>query len=245
MVSSLLMGRRTLPIISNLPPVLGYTGWWDASQISGVADDTPLSSWPDLSGNGYAYSQSTSGDQMTYYKTTSGKLVNGNPAVWANGTSDFMTATGPVYGSANTVYIVGSGFTSSSSYIDSSNNSYGSGPAFIFGFTANELQFYNQISSGNTTDEQEFGVVGSSVFAACWAQTDGSSLIGYLNNNTPVFNVTPHNANNGIANKTIGCSYGGSNHAAGAYCEKLIFPSQHNATQVGSMMNYFANKWGT
>ena len=67
------------------PPVAGYTGWWDASQISGVADGAKLSSWPDLSGNGHHLAQATGANQPTYYKTTVGQLVNSQPVVVFDG----------------------------------------------------------------------------------------------------------------------------------------------------------------
>ncbi len=74
------------------PPVSGYLGWWDASQIS-ASDGSALSSWSDLSGNGYDLTQPTSGDQPTFYESTWAYLINGLPAVSFNGTSDFMFNT--------------------------------------------------------------------------------------------------------------------------------------------------------
>jgi hypothetical protein len=71
-------------------PVGNYAGWWDATQISGVADGSALASWPDLSAN--TFNMTAAGTaRPTYYSTTSAGLINGHPAVSFNGTTNVMT----------------------------------------------------------------------------------------------------------------------------------------------------------
>lgn len=229
------------------PPVSGYSAWWDATQITGVSDGEGVSEWADLSGNGYNWTQADTGYQPIYYNVTESQLVNGHPAVWFYpADQNCFDNTGPTYGAAQTVFLVGSGFTGTDAYLTGSSNSYSHGPAIIFGYTAGELQYYAELSSGTAADEQTFGTVNASTFAACWSQTDGSNLSGYLNNGTAVFSVTPHNANSGVVNEYLGTSVqsGSGNYASGAICEMIIYPSQLTATQIASVMSYLTSKWG-
>jgi hypothetical protein len=227
------------------PPVPGYAGWWDAARITGQADDTALASWPDLSGDGFNWAQATGAHRPTYYKTTSAKLVNGLPAVWFNGSSTFMQTTGPTYTSANTVFLVGSGATGTSEYVTSSSDTFGAGPAIIYGFTAGELQYYNQLT-GHTADEQTFGTgLGGATWGACWVQTDGVQLTGFLHGGSSVFNVVPNNAISGISNKYLGCAAGSANFYSGAVCEMLVYLTGLSLGNVDSTLAYLASKWGS
>lgn len=227
-----------------MPPVAGYVAWWDASQITGLADAASVSSWADLSGNGYNWTQSTGADQPTYYKTTAGKLVNGLPAVWFNGSTDKLQNTGPTYGTANTYFIVCSGATGSSEYITGTSDTQGGGPAFIFGFVANELEYYNDTVGGGGTDRQTFGSPASATFAACWAQTDTVNLAGYYQSGSSVFSITPVNGDSTIFNKWWGAAQGTSNFYNGAICEGIVYASQLNSTQIDSVLTYLTTKWG-
>lgn len=230
------------PSGSSGPPVSGYAAWWDPSQITGVADGAALTEFPDLSGNGNNWVQNTTVDKPTFYKSTSGKLINGLPAVWFSG-AQFMQNTGPIYSNGNTYFLVGSGFTGSSEYVTGSSNAYGSGPAFIFGFTSGELQYYSQLASGDTADEQTFGTPGGNAWVAAWAQTDGSVLQGYYNSSGQVFSVTPHNAANGLTNEFLGAAQGSSNFANGGIGEGIIYTSVLSPTQIASVMAYLTAKW--
>src|SRR5262245_14425997 len=67
------------------PPVAGYLAWWDATAITGQADNTALSTWTDGSAHHNDLTQASAGLKPTYYSTTSAKLINGKPTVWFNG----------------------------------------------------------------------------------------------------------------------------------------------------------------
>lgn len=62
-------------------PVAGAVLWLDASQITGLSDGNAVSTWPDMSGNGYDATQGTGSAQPTY-KTG---IVNGKPVVRFDG----------------------------------------------------------------------------------------------------------------------------------------------------------------
>lgn len=229
-----------------IPPVIsGYAGWWDVSQVSGQSDGTALAELPDLSGNGYNYTQATAGHRPIFYNQTSGKLVNGRPALWFTATSDqCMDNTGPIYAASNTVFIVGSGASGTDAYLDGSNNSYAHGPSFIYGYTSGELQYYNNISDLYSADEEEFAVIGSGTFVACWTQEDGENLTGYINSTNAAFSVTPENAISGITNNCLGSSVDGSgNYYTGAICEKIIYLFQLTPTQIAAEINALLEKW--
>ena len=85
-------------------PVAGYSAWWDATQITGIADGAALATWPDASGNGYPFT-AAAGHQPTYYKTTAGKLIHGNPAVWFDGSTTVMHAAVPSTAQPNTLTV--------------------------------------------------------------------------------------------------------------------------------------------
>jgi hypothetical protein len=78
-----------------LPPVAGYSAWWDAQAIN-ANDATAVASWADSSGNGRTASQATPANQPTFYKTTSANLINGHPAVKFNGTSTNLATAAPL-----------------------------------------------------------------------------------------------------------------------------------------------------
>lgn len=74
--------------------------WYDATQITGQADDSALTTWPDASGNGWTMTAAGNG-QITYYSSTAGKTVNGHPAVWFPGSAAgavgaYMATSAPV-----------------------------------------------------------------------------------------------------------------------------------------------------
>lgn len=87
------------------PPVAGYYAWYDASQISGVADGTVVSTWADLSGNSRDLTAHTG--TPTYYKTTTAKLINNNPTVYFN--ADGHMSTGATWSLAQpfTIFAIG------------------------------------------------------------------------------------------------------------------------------------------
>lgn len=62
----------------------GLHSWWDASQITGLADGDPVASWSDMSGGGHTLTQATSAQRPTY-KTS---ILNGKPVVRFDGVDD-------------------------------------------------------------------------------------------------------------------------------------------------------------
>lgn len=73
--------------------------WLDASQLSGLSDGDPVSSWTDQSGNNYHAAQATLGKQPEF-KTN---LVNGKPALRFDGVDDRLSFSGSALGMATDV----------------------------------------------------------------------------------------------------------------------------------------------
>lgn len=68
----------------------GLQYWYDATQITPVADGTALSSWADLSGNSRTLTQAT-GSKQPKYKTA---RINSKPTVLFDGVDDAMATAG-------------------------------------------------------------------------------------------------------------------------------------------------------
>ena len=66
--------------------ISGLMIWLKADAITGLSDGASISSWPDSSGNNLNATQSNTGDQPIY----KANIINGEPVVRFNGTSDYM-----------------------------------------------------------------------------------------------------------------------------------------------------------
>lgn len=68
--------------------VAGLWAWWDATQITPVADGTAVAQWNDMSGAARHPSQNVSSLKRPLYKTA---ILNAKPVVQFDGTDDYMT----------------------------------------------------------------------------------------------------------------------------------------------------------
>ncbi len=71
----------------------GLRAWVKADVGAGASDGATVATWSDQSGNGYNFTQATTGAQPTYYATTAGKLLNFNPVLDFDGTGDYLRNT--------------------------------------------------------------------------------------------------------------------------------------------------------
>jgi hypothetical protein len=209
------------------PPVAGYVAWYDASQITGQADNTTLSSWPDLSGNGNNLSTTT---PATYYSSTAGKPVNGKPAVWFN-TSSYSLGAFSRAQPYTLAYVVKADTTSGTRILLNSNAGN-----TTFSNTGT-WRFYGGVSldSGVSLDTATHAVFAVANGASSTIQVDATA-------------VTGNAGGGGIGGAT---NYVGSNNSvggnpwSGAICEIFIYPSALSAGNITSLRNYFRSKWGT
>lgn len=68
--------------------VKGLLMWVDASQIAGLNDNDSVTTWTDLSGNGYNATQATASKKPTYKIT----IQNGKPVVRFDGVDDYLVS---------------------------------------------------------------------------------------------------------------------------------------------------------
>lgn len=95
------MLRRTRWSPAALP---GVSLWLRADDLNGQADASAVSSWVDRIGS-YDFAQATGAKQPTFYKTTSARLINGQPTVHFDGVDDLLRYAG-VIGSPTSGHIV-------------------------------------------------------------------------------------------------------------------------------------------
>jgi hypothetical protein len=214
------------------PPVGGYYAWYDATQIAAVADGTVLTNWPDLSGNSRHLNDHVG--TPTYYKTTTAKLINGNPTVYFN-KDGFMRSTVAFSQSQPvTVFIV--------ARLD--DPTFTSHTLILYG--TDVVLFSN--STGHWTIQNNTNVTdGSSdlnfhVFAALYngvsslLRADGTQIL------------TGDAGSNGFAGNVL---YVGALNASattpwqGPVGEMIIYPSGLTTPQIQSVESYLTAKWSS
>jgi len=88
--------------------IAGLQAWWDASQLTGLADGDPVATWTDMTGNGRHAAQGTAGQQPAYRAG----FLNSLPVLQFDGVNDRMTT---VYGPALGDFTVACVFNSAAS----------------------------------------------------------------------------------------------------------------------------------
>ena len=124
-----LLDRRLL--ISSIP-TLNLELWLNAGKINGLSNGDSISLWEDKSGNGRNATQSASSYQPLY-KTN---IKNGKPAVYFDGTNDYLSISGSssslkfLHSDKSTIFLVAqAGFSAdpniTMAFMDSSGGSWG------------------------------------------------------------------------------------------------------------------------
>lgn len=212
------------------PPVPGYYSWHDASQITGQSDNTPLATWPDLSGNGHDLLQTVSASQPTYYSSTAGQTINGLPAVWFNGNSNFMRWASTVAPILSTTFFV------------VLKDVRGTGSIFLDGINATERR-----SILDYVGQWEI-YAGTEVFFS--ASDTGLHVLAAVFNDTNSYFDLDGTVNGPVSVGTqpftglmVGTYASRAYYFDGAMCEVLIYPSALSVTDRQSVRSYLTNKW--
>jgi hypothetical protein len=228
--ASVALGPLTLTStgVKSPPPVAGYTAWWDASQITGHADNTSLTSWADSSGNSHNLT-TVDGTAPIYYASTAGKTVNGLPAVWF--------ASGGLYTAAMTlnqpftIAAVCESTVVGGAYGVVGGNGGNTGLSLISGpfrlYAGNTLA---ATVPGDTNLHAAFGVAngGSSVVQVDSTSTSGNAGSNFLASSSAVY---------------LGELSASTYPWSGPICEVLIYPSALSGAQISSLLSYFQAKW--
>ena len=220
------------------PPVTGYFAWYDASQITGVADGANLRDWKDLSGNHYDATPPVFADQgPIFYKTTSAKLINGLPAVWfASANDDLETAAfGSAVAQPVTICLVAE-FTglyiSNVAVIDGLDNTF-------------KLQYYNgdTYAGAGANSAGEVGWTNANGPQVTTVQFHGATSLLRFGGATIDNGSYGTNALDGI---TLG-SFGSPLTAqawTGPICEVIYWPSALSLANIELVEGYLGTKWG-
>lgn len=227
------------------PPVSGYMAWYDASQITGVSDGAGLSSWSDLSGNGYTLIQGTSGNQPIYHKTTWGSplLINGNPAVYFANAPNYMVASGfPNQAQPITFFAVltAIAFPSSSVIFVANQNVTTNGSRCEAYFTTAQPSILanTTISIGTALSAlNRLVIAGQFNGASSWVTWSGGGAT-YGNAGSDSFGT------GGLLVGAVDTSSGYLDGLDALLGELIIYPSALTPTQSGSIMRNLALKWG-
>lgn len=87
-----------MTLLSSPTNIASAVVWLDASQLSGLTNNEPVATFPDLSGVGNTLTQSTAGLRPTYVTN----VLNGLAIVRFDGTDDFLSSS-TNFGSNNTL----------------------------------------------------------------------------------------------------------------------------------------------
>ena len=208
------------------PASLGnLLAWYAADQItSPPASGSALSSWNDLSGNGYTASQATGADQPTFVTN----VQNGLPVVSFDGTDDFLAATIPTTPQPLTFFLVVDATTLGSRVPLSF-----SGSSFVevnTGLGA-YLSFGSAINGGTLTSGDWYYIA---------FQADGASSLIRVNGSQVASGSAGTNGTSTTLN--IGSLPGGDfwpNHVG----EVLVYSSALTTAQMQQVEAYLAFKW--
>ena len=130
--------------------------WLDASQITGLSDGDPVTTWTDMSGNSRNATQGTASLKPTYRTS----VVNGQPGVRFDGTDDAMTIASLPIPSDATIFIVAKNSQQAGTgsiykpILAATNNPYqGVGTGYGMGYRRDGMDAYHfALGNGATQD---------------------------------------------------------------------------------------------
>jgi Pectate lyase superfamily protein len=205
-----------------------------ADQITGVADATAISAWPDSSGNGFPLAQATGANQPTFYKTTAAKLINGLPAVWFDGTDDQMQNTSvPTLVQPVTLVAV----CAYTSFTDTPIVVADLTPASEVALASTAAPLFEAyggavLSAGTPTNAATYIQVGVFNGANSLLRANGTAL------------ASGNAGSNGFQGGIIlGASASISQWFTGAICHVILFPFALTVAQCQAVEAYLTNKW--
>lgn len=222
----------------------GLKLWLKADAITGLADDDPVATWNDSSGNGNNATQATEANKPLY-KTN---ILNGQPVVRFDGTNDFLrktSAAGLAAATAASAFAV-------VRVVDTG------GTPYICNYAADKITFY--ATSAEHLAIQSSGDIGYSVHrlavsqAATWVVASATIDRALATNEAKLWvNSTPGdtydaNANNTVAFGAGAWTVGASDSDAalfnGDIAEVLVYNSALSIPQLQQVNRYLGNKYG-
>ena len=229
------MSNKTLrPRVSGFSPksISGLYAWYDAADASTITQATGVSSWADKSGNGRTCSQATGANQPAY--VLAGR--NGKNVIDFASSSKNMTTNGTTWSlTDNTMFW-------SFQFPDTAANAAGWG---LFDFSS-----VRETVFGNSTSELRvgLGVIGIIPVSRRWyilsVQWLGIASIYRLNQLTGTTVNASATFGSGVSGQMFMGYNGGSSSIRGYIGECITYSTALSATQVTTVNNYLAKKWG-
>lgn len=198
---------------------------FEADSITGLSDNDPVATWPDLSGNGRDATQATPSDRPTY-KTG---IINGLPAVRYPGGTDVRLATAAVsaISQPTTTFYIGFGEAGARTHFDgivSSARHTMYGPATTYMYAG------GVISAGLSS--QAFAlwcIIWDGASSKVW-RGGGSGITGDLGTHT-------------LTGLTIGNRFANSESCGGDVAAVLFAAGSLAVTDINTIANSLADKY--
>jgi hypothetical protein len=234
------MGGTPIPVVvisgsfnsftpSDIP---GLQLWLEASAITGLADNAPLTTWPDSSGNGRDATQSTAGNKPLY-KTA---ILSGQPVVRFDATDDRMATASIAHG-------VGAGDFTWVVVARVTNAAANYSPIMANGSFAPALYFHdNRINLYWAADHSWTNTVtADNTWYTILVSRSGTDVSLRLNG---ADDGVPFSLNNNMANAVMHLGFDGSGGALGGdEAELLFYDTALDATQTANIEGYLRSKY--
>ena len=229
------MNPKTLrPRVSGFSPksISGLYAWYDAADASTITQGTGVSAWADKSGNGRTCSQATGANQPAY--VLGGQ--NGKNVIDFASASKNMTTNGTAWSLTDNTMFWSFQFPDTAA-------SAASWQLFDFN-TVRELVF------GNTTSELRIGVTTTAIVPVSrrWyilsVQWLGIPTIFRLNQSAGTTLTANASFTSGASSQMYMGFNGGATGIRGYIGECITYSTALSATQVTTVNNYLAKKWG-
>lgn len=242
------------------------TVWFDASQLTGLSDGDGVSSWTDLSGNGYHATQSTT-DYKPLYKTN---IQNGLPVVRFDGSNDVLGISGSastlkfLHSTDSTIFAVAKFGTSSNPdalytllgscastggkigitlwYDDRSSQSRNDKLVCL---TANGTDTVtNNVSADGFVSANSFHIIGTMLNNDA-ATPAGRTMINCDGGNLIDNNIGTQSSSSSDSTHDLQIGANGNNalYMLGDVGEVIIYNKMLKAKEIGNILNYLSNKW--
>jgi hypothetical protein len=231
--------RSGLTVAAATPPVAGYLAWYDATQMTSLADGAACTSWTDKSVNGF--NAAFVGTAPLFYKTTAANLINGHPAMkFASAGSSGFAATISATVTPVTVYAVckeTSGGTVQAAVFTLKPATTAVGN-FRYNGAGGNFQLAGLLGvTGGTQDAllHQFTMQINTSGATSLVREDATQIMSGNCGNTSTWTEFDIGCYSGVAGYYFD----------GLFGEVILYAALHNLTQIQSVEGYLKSKWGT
>lgn len=212
--------------------VAGLLAWFQADNAGSITSSGgAVSQWNDLSGGGNHLAQATGANQPT----TGTRTINGRNVIDFDGTNDYMAVTMTSDATPYTIIFVGRLDTTASqqNIIDGSGSS--NRAVLLCSNSAKYGMYGAALRSSTVTPSTTNAEIVIGIF-------NGSSSVMYVDGGASVASGDPFEG--AYVGLTVGSRYDGAVNFNGIIGEVLIYNSALSSTDLNSIGDYLATRWG-